>query len=143
MPYNPKSKENLKKGEATRFSGETAAKNGRKGGTMSGQKKRAAQKEREEWAELLKMAMNEGKSQKIKNLQEAKTKNLTISTAMKVKLIAEALKGNIKAYECIMKYSGADDAAVAEPEAVTQDNGFINALNAAAAEVWKNGQEEE
>ena len=47
MPYNPKSKENLKKGEATRFSGETAAKNGRKGGTISGQKKRAAQKERE------------------------------------------------------------------------------------------------
>lgn len=142
MPYNPKSKENLKKGEATRFSGETAAKNGRKGGTMSGQKKRAAQKEHEEWAELLKMAMNEGKSQKIKNLQEAKTKNLTISTAMKIKLIAEALKGNIKAYECIMKYSGADDV-VAEPEAIPQDNGFINALNVAAAEVWKNEQKEE
>lgn len=47
MPDNPKSKENLKKGEATRFSGETAAKNGRKGGTISGQEKRAAQKELE------------------------------------------------------------------------------------------------
>ena len=138
---NPKSIENLKKGEATQFNSETAAINGRKGGTATGQKRKAAQREREEWAILLEMAMNEGKPQKIKNLREANSKNLTVSTAMKVKLIAAALKGDIRAYECIMKYSGADDPEVAQPEEIPQDNEFTDALNRAASEVWKDETE--
>ncbi len=138
---NPKSIENLKKGEATQFNSETAAINGRKGGTATGQKRRAAQREREEWAILLEMAMNEGKPQKIKNLREANAKNLTVSTAMKVKLIAAALKGDIRAYECIMKYSGADDPEAAQPEEIPQDNEFTDALNRAASEVWKDETE--
>lgn len=57
---------------------------------------------------------------------------------MKVKLITEALKGNIKAYECIMRYAGADeeDTSAGEPEQQT-DNTFINALNARAEDLWK------
>lgn len=134
------SKKNLKQGNPeTQFtSGRQAVENGRKGGKASAEKRRTKKTEQEEWAELLNLALKQGKKDKIRSLSDAKNKNLTVSKAMKVKLITEALKGNIKAYECIMRYAGADeeDTSAGEREQQT-DNSFINALNARAEDLWK------
>lgn len=109
----------------------------RAGGIASGKARSAKAREKEEWARLLSMAMNSGTAEDIESLADAKKKNLSISTAMKIKLITEALKGNIKAYEIIQRYAGAE-----EPEPIEQQqnggNGFVDALNKAAAEVWAN-----
>ena len=52
LTVTPKQLENLKKGEATRFNGETAAINGRKGGTATGK----AKQERKNLIELFEIA---------------------------------------------------------------------------------------
>ncbi|MGN0533025.1 MAG: hypothetical protein ACI4IK_01585 [Eubacterium sp.] len=136
---NANSLKNLEKGKATQFSGERAAIEGSKGGKATARNKKAKQREAEEWAELLSLAMNEGIEEDITSLKDAKTKNISISKAMKLKLITEALKGNIKAYECIMRYAGADEEEPATQEEERQeDNSFIKALNARAEDLWKN-----
>ena len=140
---NANSLKNLEKGKATQFSGERAVIEGSKGGKSTAAKKKARQREKEEWAELLSLAMNDGTEEEIESLKDAKTKNLSISKAMKIKLITEALKGNIKAYECIMRYAGAEEKEEDEQEQngsnePTPDNSFIRALNTRAEELWKN-----
>ena len=120
---------------------EQAQKMGSKGGTISQANRKARKREQEEWAELLSLAMNDGTEEDILSLKDAKTKNLSISKAMKVKLITEALKGNIKAYECIMRYAGAeekDEEVQENNDEPTQDNSFIRALNTRAEELWAN-----
>lgn len=116
---------------------------GSKGGKVAQANRKARQREREEWAELLSLAMNDGTEEEIDSLKDAKTKNLSISKAMKIKLITEALKGNIKAYECIMRYAGAEEKEEDEQEQngsnePTPDNSFIRALNTRAEELWAN-----
>ena len=136
---NANSLKNLEKGKATQFSGERAVIEGSKGGRATAQKKKAKQREAEEWAELLSLAINNGIEDEITSLKDAKTANLSISKAMKLKLITEALKGNIKAYECIMRYAGAEEEdTTQEQEEQQQDNSFIRALNARAEDLWKN-----
>ena len=109
----------------------------RAGGIASGKARSARAREKEEWARLLSMAMNNGESEDIQSLADAKKANLSISTAMKIKLITEALKGNIKAYETIYRYAGAEEP---EPQEASQSqhSGFVDALNQKAAEVWAN-----
>ena len=108
---------------------------GRQGGIASGKVRSARAREKEEWARLLSMAMSSGEAEDIQSLADAKKANLSISTAMKIKLITEALKGNIKAYETIYRYAGAEEP---EPQEATQSqsNSFVDALNQRAAEVW-------
>ena len=139
---NPNSLKNLKPNVSTQFkSGSEAVENGRKGGLKAQENRRTRKKEQEEWAELLSLAMNDGIEEDISSLKDAKTKNLSISKAMKVKLITEALKGNIKAYECIMRYAGAEEKEEEEQEQngnePTTENSFIRALNTRAEELWK------
>ena len=138
MPYNEKSLENLEKGNKI-TSTEQARMLGSKGGKISQANRKAKQKEREEWAELLSLAMENGVAEDITYLKEAKQKNMTVSKAMKVKLITEALKGNFRAYELIMRYAGAEEKDE-EPEQNNEnntDNSFIKALNTRAEELWK------
>ena len=141
MPYNEKSLENLEKGNKI-TSTEQARMLGSKGGKVTQARRRAKQREQEEWAELLSLAMDSGEAEDISHLKEAKSKNLTVSKAMKVKLITEALKGNLKAYECIMRYAGAEEKEDDEQEQnngeATTDNSFIKALNTRAEELWAN-----
>ena len=107
----------------------------RAGGIASGKARGARAREKEEWARLLSMAMSSGEAEDIQSLADAKKANLSISTAMKIKLITEALKGNIKAYETIYRYAGAEEPEA--PEASQgQSSGFVDALNKKAAEVW-------
>ena len=137
---NPNSIANLKPNESTQFtSGRQAVENGRKGGQVAQANRKAKQREREEWAELLSLAMDKGDIEELGCLKEAKTKNMTVSKAMKVKLVTEALKGNYRAYELIMRYAGAEEQDE-EPEQNNEtatDNSFIKALNTRAEELWK------
>lgn len=140
---NPNSLANLKPNESTQFkSGQNAVENGRKGGLKAQENRRTRKKEQEEWAELLSLALDKGIEEDITHLKEAKTKNLTVSKAMKVKLITEALKGNFKAYELIMRYAGAEEKEEDEQEQnnneTDTENSFIKALNTRAEELWKN-----
>ena len=141
MPYNEKSLENLEKGNKI-TSTEQARILGSKGGKVAQANRKARKREQEEWAELLSLAMDSGEAEDISHLKEAKSKNLTVSKAMKVKLITEALKGNLKAYECIMRYAGAEEKEDDEQEQnngeATTDNSFIKALNTRAEELWAN-----
>ena len=138
---NANSLKNLKPNESTQFtSGRQAVENGRKGGQVAQANRKARKREQEEWAELLSLAMNDGTEEEIESLKDAKTKNLSISKAMKIKLITEALKGNIKAYECIMRYAGAEEKEEEQEQTnnePTTDNSFIRALNTRAEELWK------
>lgn len=138
---HPNSLANLKPNKDTQFkSGQEAVENGRKGGLKAQENRRTRKKEQEEWAMLLNLAMESGTTENISCLKDAKSKNLTIGKAMKVKLITEALKGNIKAYETIMRYAGAEEKEEEQDQSTnepTADNSFIKALNARAEDLWK------
>lgn len=108
----------------------------RAGGIASGKARSARAREKEEWARLLSMAMGNGEAEDIQSLADAKKANLSISTAMKVKLITEALKGNLKAYEIIQRYAGAEEPEPPEASQGQSSNSFVDALNKTAAEVW-------
>lgn len=117
---------------------EQAQRLGRKGGMVSQQRRKAKKREQEEWATLLSATMKQGKAEKLECLKEANNKNLTISEAMKVKLVSEALKGNIRAYEIIMHYAGADEETEDSREQEQRDdsNTFIQALEGKVEGVW-------
>ena len=119
---------------------EQAQKMGSKGGKVTQERRRTRHKEQEEWAELLSLAMDKGDIEELDSLKEAKTKNMTVSKAMKVKLVTEALKGNYKAYELIMRYAGAEEKEEEQEQTGNEtatDNSFIKALNTRAEELWK------
>lgn len=122
---------------------EEARERGRAGGIASGIARRARAKERQEWQELFKLALRNGDKEKIKSLSDAKGKNMAISKAMKVKLVTEALKGNLKAYELIMHYAGLDEPDSAETAAEQTNQSFMDALNERASEVWEDEKQEE
>ena len=112
----------------------------RKGGIASAKAKSIKAKEKEEWMELLSMPMKTGKLDKIKSLADVKGANLTVSKAMKAKLVTEVLKGNLRAYELLLHCVGADEPEPAEAPQ-EQASGFVDALNRTAAEVWANENE--
>ena len=92
---NPKSLENLKKGQKTQFSGERAAIEGRKGQAAAAENARMRKSLRDELDALLNQPVKDRKTQK-----EAGTAQMAISTA----LIQTAMKGGtagVKAYEVI------------------------------------------
>ena len=132
MAGNPKIAEY---GKNTQFDGYTAVENGRKGAAATNAKKSIKAKEKEEWMELLSLPMKDGRLDKIKSLADVKGANLTVSKAMKAKLVTEVLKGNLRAYELLMRLIGMEEP---EPQEASQgqSNGFVNALNGTAAEVW-------
>ena len=109
----------------------------RKGGIASGKARSIKAREREEWKELLSLPMEEGALDELKSIRGIKGANLTLSKQLKAVLIREALKGNLKAYELLLRLIGMDEP---EPQEAPQEqsNSFVNALNDTAAEVWAN-----
>ena len=109
----------------------------RKGGINSGKTRSIKAKEKAEWEELLSLPMKSGKVDKIKSLADAKGANLTVSKAMKAKIVTEVLKGNLRAYELLLRCVGMDEP---EPQEAPQgqSSGFVSALNDTASEVWQN-----
>ena len=115
---------------------------GRKGGIASGKTRSANAQMKKRLEQIIQMTLKEGKADKIKNLADAKGANLTISDALLVKLVTMALSGNVKAINTLM---GMLDTQEAEAQQTQQNtgNGFVEALNSTAAEVWANETEEE
>ena len=107
----------------------------RKGNKASAESRGISAAMRKRLEQIVKMTLKEGKADKIKNLAEAKGANLTISDALLVKLVTMALGGNMKAMKELMELLGIDSI---EPPTAPQEqsNGFVNALNDTAAEVW-------
>lgn len=134
MAGNPKIAEY---GKNTQFDGCTAVENGRKGAAATNAKKSIKAREREEWAELLRLPMKEGDLDELKSIAGIKGANLTLSKQLKAVLVREALKGNLRAYELLLRLIGMDEP---EPQEASQGitSGFIDALSGTAAEVWAN-----
>ena len=107
----------------------------RKGGKNSGKARSLKAKEKAEWEELLSLPMKSGKVDKIKSLADVKGANLTVSKAMKAKIVSEVLKGNLRAYELLLRCVGMDKPEPPE-SSQGQANSFVEALNNTAAEVW-------
>lgn len=112
----------------------------RKGGVNSGKSRSIKAKEKAEWEELLSLPMKSGKVDKIKSLADVKGANLTVSKAMKAKIVSEVLKGNLRAYELLLRCVGMEEPEPQEPSQ-GQANSFVEALNNTAAEVWANEDE--
>ena len=108
-----------------------------KGGKNSGRTRSIKAREKAEWEELLSLPMKSGKVDKIKSLADVKGANLTVSKAMKAKIVSEVLKGNLRAYELLLRCVGMDEPEPQEPSQ-GQGNSFVDALNNTAAEVWAN-----
>ena len=108
-----------------------------KGGKNSGKTRSLKAKEKAEWEELLSLPMKSGKVDKIKSLADVKGANLTVSKAMKAKIVAEVLKGNLRAYELLLRCVGMDEPEPME-SSQGQGNSFVDALNDTAVEVWAN-----
>lgn len=107
----------------------------RKGGIASGKSRSIKAREKEEWMELLSLPMKEGELDELKSLAGVKGANLTVSKQMKAVLIREVLKGNLRAYELLLRCVGMEEP---EPQEASQgqSNSFVEALNNTAAEVW-------
>ena len=114
----------------------------RKGGIASGKSRSIKAKEKAEWEELLSLPMKTGKLDKIKSLADVKGANLTVSKAMKAKIVSEVLKGNLRAYELLLRCVGMDEPEPQEPSQ-GQASGFVDALNDTAEGVWANEAPEE
>ena len=108
-----------------------------RGGKNSAKARSIKAREKEEWLELLSLPMKEGELDEIKSLAGVKGANLTVSKQMKAVLIREALKGNLRAYELLLRVIGMDEPEPQEPSQ-GQANSFVEALNNTAAEVWAN-----
>ena len=113
---------------------------GRKGGIASGKARSIKAREKAEWEELLNLPMKSGKVDKIKSLADVKGANLTVSKAMKAKIVSEVLKGNLRAYELLLRCVGIDEPEPQE-NSQGQGNSFVDALSNTAAEVWANENE--
>lgn len=114
----------------------------KKGGKRSGEVRSMNAAMRKRLEQIVKMTLKDGRKDNIKNLAEAKGANLTISDALLVKLVTMALSGNIKAMNKVLELIGMEGQEL--PKAPQeQSNGFIEALNHTAAEVWANEAPEE
>lgn len=133
---HPNSLANLKKGKRFERGDDETRKAGKSGGINSGETRRTKKTEAEEWAQLLSLAMEDGEDEDITSFKGIQGKNITVSKAMKAKMIALALKGDIRAFELVMKYAQTEDETVT-PE--SEESSFIKALNG-AAEVWSDDE---
>lgn len=108
-----------------------------RGGKNSVISRNRRKKDLEEWDELLSLPMKDGDLDELKSIAGIKGANLPLSKQLKAVLIREALKGNLKAYELLLRCTGIDEP---EPQEAPQEqsNGFVGALNNTAAEVWAN-----
>lgn len=114
----------------------------RKGGIASGKARSANAQMKKRLEQIIQMTLKEGKADKIKSLADAKGANLTVSDALLVKLVTMALSGNVKAINTLMGMLDSGEAEAQQPQQ-SSSNGFVEALNSTAAEVWANEAEEE
>lgn len=102
--------QNLEKRTATQFcSGDSAVRNGQKGGYKCAENKRKRKTFAEALEILLQMPEKPGKVTSLEDaltLQDSKTANLTVNDAIMLKLICKAKAGDPKAIELIREQIG-------------------------------------
>lgn len=145
IPFNKRSVE-----EAREF--------GRRGGKASGEARRRKANFRKELNDWLTTEVNNPEWSPV---LEAMGLDNTLGMVMHAAMIKEALKGNVKAYEAIAKYSGQSEKTDADQEEQNlrmaaskvkmgvddeeevEDDGFLDALNGSAGTDWGDWEEDE
>lgn len=145
IPFNKRSVE-----EAREF--------GRKGGKASGEARRRKANFRKELNDLLTTEVNNPEWSPV---LEALGLDNTLGMVMHAAMIKEALKGNVKAYEAIAKYSGQSEKTDTDQEEQNlrmaaskakmgfddeeevEDDGFLDALNGSSGTDWEDWEENE
>ena len=140
MPYNEKSKENLKPFTSNQ-SREAAKKNGSKGGKATARNKQAKKRRYETWKELgeifLPMALKEGDLTEISTISDVDKKaNITAEEAIFFSLLNKAMKGDVTAIRELFDMTGWNVKPTTEEEEQSTGNTFINALEGKASEAW-------
>lgn len=80
--------------------------NGRKGGRASGRARRARRDMRETFRELLDMPMRPGGMTSFGTLEGAEGKNMTVGEAIAMRMLREAMDGDVRAAEFVRDTSG-------------------------------------
>ena len=80
--------------------------NGRKGGRASGRARRARRDMRETFRELLDMPMRPGGMTSFGTLEGAEGKNKTVGEAIAMRMLREAMDGDVRAAEFVRDTSG-------------------------------------
>lgn len=80
--------------------------NGRKGGRASGRARRARRDMRETFRELLDMPMRSGGMTSFGTLEGAEGKNMTVGEAIAMRMLREAMDGDVRAAEFVRDTSG-------------------------------------
>jgi len=138
-----------KAGEKTRFSGEKAVEAGRKGAPKSAEARRRQKAVRNAFKDIFKLDVP---NDQLQALLEALGLDPSIYNAMLFSMTNAAVKGNVRAFEAVMKYAGEDKLREAEIKQIAdagKKNGgsgdvekLIDAMNAGAAIDWADEKEE-
>jgi len=144
--------ENLKNGVATQFkSGEQAASNGRKGGIASGKAKRQKNAARKtlEYILTLKPKVSSAMRANMNNLGFDADAQPTTEDLIMIAMMQKGMKGDTKAAELYLAMLGEDPKTVIEEKrlkmqkaavkAMQNSDGFMDALNGVAGEVFADG----
>lgn len=106
--------DNLKNTEKTRFSGQKAVENGRKGAQASAEAKRKKKSMIKVWETVRGLPLHNGtrtsieEVQSIANVQGA---NLSVEEAMMLAMARKAVSGDVRAFEALTKFTDQDRAA--------------------------------
>ena len=128
-----------------------AREKGKKGGKASGKARRQKKALRDELEALLTLPMSKGKAvdvTKAKNFKDFAKENKSVRMQVISQLTAQALSGNVKAREQLLKLMMMVEESTAaqtekQKESELENNSFINALNGKAAEIWNDEKQEE
>ncbi len=131
---------------------EEAVKNGRKGGKASGKARRERRRFEETLRIMLTLPSKQGKvtdAAKLKTLSkdELEAANLTVQDKIVVRLINEAMRGSVKAYEAIRDQMGEkptdrQEVTVSGSVAVDLDTADINQILAEVRKLKKDDVQE-
>ena len=95
--------------------------NGRKGGRASGRARRARRDMRETFRELLDMPMRPGGMTSFGTLEGAEGKNMTVGEAIAMRMLREAMDGDVRAAEFVRDTSGQRPSQSVEVTATSRD----------------------
>lgn len=95
--------------------------NGRKGGRASGRARRARRDMRETFRELLEMPLKPGGMTGFGTMEGAEGKNMTVGEAIAMRMIRDAMDGDVRAAEFVRDTSGQRPSQSVEVKAPTRE----------------------
>lgn len=115
---------------------EEARERGRRGGRASGRARRAKRDMRETFRELLDMPMRPGGMTGFGTLEGSEGKNMTVGEAIAMRMIRDAMVGDVRAAEFVRDTSGQRPSQSVEVKAPARDaaDAFMAMLDEVRAE---------